>query len=224
MRVLVTGGAGFIGSHIVELLLEHGRDVAVIDNLSTGKEENVPAGARLYRVDLTSWRIQEVLATEKPEVHHPPSGPDRRPPVGGGSRAGRARSTSSGVSTCSSTPANPGSERWSTPLRPPCTAIPLSVPVAEDHPILATSPYGVSKYTVEQYLYVYRELYGLDYTVLRYANVYGPRQDPLGEGGVVAIFTHRHGQGASGDRLRRRRADPGLRLRGRRGPSKSLGA
>ena len=68
MRVLVTGGAGFIGSHIVELLLEHGHDVAVIDNLSTGKEENVPKGARLYPVDLTSWRIQEVLAAERPEV------------------------------------------------------------------------------------------------------------------------------------------------------------
>lgn len=194
MRVLITGGAGFIGSHIVELLLEHGHDVAVIDNLSTGKEENVPKGARLYPVDLTSWRIQEVLAAERPEVIiHQAAQIDVRRSVE--NPAMDARVNIIGSINLLEHAREFGVQKVVYASSAAVYGNPLSVPVAEDHPILATSPYGVSKYVVERYLYVYRELYGIDFTVLRYANVYGPRQDPLGEGGVVAIFTHRLAKG-----------------------------
>lgn len=194
MRVLVTGGAGFIGSHVVELLLESGHDVSVVDNLSTGVERNVPSGARLYRVDITSAALAEVMATEEPEVviHHAAQIDVRRSVedpafdaavniLGSINLLEHARRTGVRKIVYASSAAVYGN--------------PLYVPVDEEHPILATSPYGASKYTVEKYLYLYRELYGLDFTVLRYANVYGPRQDPLGEGGVVAIFTHRLAHG-----------------------------
>lgn len=194
MRVLVTGGAGFIGSHIVELLLQHGHEVAVVDNLSTGVESNLLSGVRLYRVDITSCEIGEVFAEERPEVVvHQAAQIDVRRSVedpifdanvnilGSINLLEHARRAGVRKVVYASSAAVYGN--------------PLTVPVEEDHPILATSPYGASKYTVEKYLHLYRELYGLDYTVLRYANVYGPRQDPLGEGGVVAIFTHRLAQG-----------------------------
>lgn len=194
MRVLVTGGAGFIGSHIVELLIEHGNDVAVLDNLSTGAEENLPPGVRLYKTDISSPGIRDVFAAERPEVviHHAAQIDVRRSVedpladaqvniLGSINLLEQARLAGVRKVVYASSAAVYGN--------------PLTVPVTEEHPILATSPYGASKYTVEKYLYLYRQLYGLDYTVLRYANVYGPRQDPLGEGGVVAIFSHRIAKG-----------------------------
>ncbi|MBO2521850.1 MAG: UDP-glucose 4-epimerase [Firmicutes bacterium] len=190
MRVLVTGGAGFIGSHIVERLLEQGHDVSVIDNLSTGREENLPRGVRLYRIDVTSPDIGEVFAKEKPEcVVHQAAQVDVRKSVadpaldasvnvlGSINLLEHCRRAGVRKVVYASTAAVYGNPR--------------TVPVPEDHPIQPASGYGISKYTVEQYLEVYRQLYQLDYTILRYANVYGPRQDPFGEGGVVAIFAHR---------------------------------
>lgn len=190
MRVLVTGGAGFIGSHIVQRLLEHGHDVAVLDNFSRGKEENLPPGVRLYRADITSWEIGEIFAKEQPEcVIHQAAQIDVR-------RSVADPVTDASVNILGSI--NLLEQCRRTGVRKVVYASsaavygdPQILPVPEEHPILATSGYGVSKHTVEHYLEVYRRLYGLDYTVLRYANVYGPRQDPLGEGGVVAIFAYR---------------------------------
>lgn len=194
MRVLVTGGAGFIGSHVVERLLEEGHDVSVVDNLSTGDESNVAPGARLYRVDITSPEIGEVMAAERPEVviHHAAQIDVRRSVA---DPIFDARVNILGSINLLEHARRAGTRKIVYASSAAVYGNPLYVPVDEDHPILATSPYGASKYTVEKYLYLYRELYGLDFTVLRYANVYGPRQDPLGEGGVVAIFTHRLAHG-----------------------------
>lgn len=190
MRVLVTGGAGFIGSHIVELLVENGHDVAVIDNLSTGSESNIPAGVRLYRADISSSEIGEVFSEERPEVViHQAAQIDVRRSVSDPIFDARINILGS-INLLEHARLN-GVRKVVYASSAAVYGNPLTVPVEEDHPILATSPYGASKYTVEKYLYLYRELYGLDFTALRYANVYGPRQDPLGEGGVVAIFTHR---------------------------------
>lgn len=190
MRVLVTGGAGFIGSHVVERLIEHGCDVAVLDNLSTGREENLPRGTRLYRADVTSWEIGEIFERERPEcVIHQAAQIDVRKSVADPVFDAKVNILGSInlLEQCRRT----GVRKVIYASSAAVYGDPQTVPVSEEHPILALSGYGVSKHTVEHYLEVYRELYGLDYTVLRYANVYGPRQDPLGEGGVVAIFTHR---------------------------------
>ena len=190
MRVLVTGGAGFIGSHIVRRLMEHGHDVAVLDNLSRGREENLPRGVRFYRADVTSWEIGEIFAKEEPEcVVHQAAQIDVRRSVADPAMDARVNIIGSInlLEHCRKT----GVRKVVYASSAAVYGDPQILPVPEEHPILATSGYGVSKHTVEHYLEVYRKLYGLDYTVLRYANVYGPRQDPLGEGGVVAIFSHR---------------------------------
>lgn len=190
MRVLVTGGAGFIGSHIVEHLIDEGHDVCVLDNLSTGRKEHLPKGIPFYQLDIASDSLDPAFARFKPDcvvhaaahidvsnsVSHPKQ--DARINIEGSINLLEAcKKFDVRKVVYSSSAAVYGD--------------PLELPVPESHPIQATSPYGVSKHVVEHYLYVYRQLYGIEYTALRYANVYGPRQDPLGEGGVVAIFTHR---------------------------------
>ena len=190
LRVLVTGGAGFIGSHIVELLIESGHSPVVVDNLSSGRKENVPQGVRFYGVDLVDPSLAEVFARERPEVviHQAAqvsvSRSVREPlhdaqvnVLGTLNLLEQCRAYGTRKVVFASTAAVYGD--------------PVRLPVDEEHPIAPASPYGVAKRAVEEYLRIYRELYGLDYTALRYANVYGPRQDAHGEGGVVAIFTHR---------------------------------
>ncbi len=191
-RILVTGGAGFIGSTIADRFLAAGWDVAVLDDLSSGKRENVPAGARFYPCDVRSAAAAEVIASERPEVlcHHAAQIDVRRSMeeprhdadvnVGGllnllaaAARAGSVRRVlfaSSG-----------GAAYGETDL----------LPTPEGHPLRPVSVYGASKAASELYLGVYRACHGIDFAALRYANVYGPRQDPHGEAGVVAIFCGR---------------------------------
>lgn len=190
MRVLVTGGAGFIGSHIVELLIDSGHKAIVVDNLSSGRRERVSKAAKFYRVDLAGPSLGEVFERERPEVviHQAAqvsvSRSVREPlldarvnVLGSLNLLEQCRAHGTRKVIFASTAAVYGD--------------PQRLPVDEEHPIAPASPYGVAKRAVEEYLRIYRELYGLDFTVLRYANVYGPRQDAHGEGGVVAIFTHR---------------------------------
>ena len=190
MKVLVTGGAGFIGSHVVDLFVAEGHQVVVVDDLSTGKGENLNPEARFYRVDIRSSELEKVFATEKPEVisHHAAKANVResmeKPILYAevnilGSLNLLELSRKYGVRKIIY--ASTGGAVYGEPQY---------LPVDEDHPINPLDPYGASKHHVEHYLYLYRANYGLAYTVLRYPNVYGPRQDPYGEAGVVAIFAH----------------------------------
>ena len=192
MKVLVTGGAGFIGSHVVDKLLEAGHDVVVIDNLSTGKRENVDSRAKFYQVDINEPDVLRwVFDEERPDVvnHHAAQVSviaSMKEPIEDaivnilGSLNLIKLSVEYKVKKFIYI--SSGGAIYGNPQYLPCD---------EKHPINPLSPYGVSKHTVEHYLYLFRENYGLDYVVLRYPNVYGPRQDPYGEAGVVAIFSKR---------------------------------
>lgn len=184
----MTGGAGFIGSNVVDSLLDLGHNVAVVDNLSTGFERNVNPAARFYQLSIGDPSLSEVFDREKPEIvnHHAAQIDVRKSaedPVADardnilGSLNVITNCVRSGVRRIvysSSGGAVYGDVEY--------------LPADENHPIKPVSQYGVSKHTVEHYLYLYGLLHNLDYVILRYANVYGPRQNPFGEAGVVAIF------------------------------------
>lgn len=189
MKVLVTGGAGFIGSHVVDALVKEGHSVAVVDDLSMGKREQVHPSARFYQADIRNRQtLEEVFRIERPEVvNHHAAQADLR-------RSMSEPSFDASVNIIGSlnlielsiahkvrkfVNISSGGAVYGEPQR---------LPVDERHPIRPMSVYGVSKYAVEQYLRLFEDA-GLDYTTLRYANVYGPRQNPKGEAGVVAIFS-----------------------------------
>ncbi len=191
-RVLITGGAGFIGSTAADQFLAAGWDVAVLDDLSSGKRSNVPAGARFYPIDVRSEAAVEVVKKERPEVicHQAAQIDVRRSMadprfdadvnVGGLLnllQAAVAAGSVEHVVFASSGGATYGD-----------TDV---IPTPESHPQRPVSNYGAAKAASEIYLGVYRANHGMKVTALRYANVYGPRQDPHGEAGVVAIFCGR---------------------------------
>ena len=190
MKILVTGGAGFIGSHVVDALIERGHEVAVVDDLSTGKREHLNPGARFYHLDIRDAQgLEEVFAAERPEiVNHQAARANVRESLEKpvlyaevnviGSLNLLELSRKYGVEKFIY--ASTGGAVYGEPEY---------LPADEAHPINPLDPYGASKHFVEHYLYLYGVNYGLRYTILRYPNVYGPRQDPYGEAGVVAIFT-----------------------------------
>ncbi len=185
---LVTGGAGFIGSHLVDRLVDEGYRVIIVDNLDTGKLKNLNHDAVFHHVSITHPTLPAILEKEKPDlVFHlaaqssvPKSVKDpildNEVNVLGTLRLlEAARSTGVQKVIYSST----GGALYGDPDEVPCS---------DDAPIQPISPYGMSKYMAEQYLDFFGRQYRLNYTTLRYGNVYGPRQDPHGEAGVVAIF------------------------------------
>jgi UDP-glucose 4-epimerase len=191
MRIMVTGGAGFIGSHVADAYAGEGHEVMVIDNLSSGKKENVPSAARFVLCDVTSDTAVEAVRTFRPEIvnHHAAqinvrasvTDPqfDAQINILGSIRlleASRLYGVGKFIFASSGGAGYGEQERF---------------PAEETHPIRPVSPYGAAKMSVELYMNYYRVQYGLEYTALRYANVYGPRQDPHGEAGVVAIFAER---------------------------------
>ena len=189
-RVMVTGGAGFIGSHIVEELLAAGHEVSVVDNLQTGSEAWLPAGVAFYRISILDEALCDVMAEAAPEyVIHQAAQVNVARSVEDSARDAQVNIVGSLrlLEACR----KHGVRKVIYASSAAVYGEPRALPLVEDHPVAPLSPYGVSKHTVEHYLEVYRRLYGLNYTVLRYANVYGPRQDAQGEGGVVAIFTYR---------------------------------
>ena len=191
MRILVTGGAGFIGSHIVDTYLQAGHEVWVLDDLSRGKREQVNPHAPFVRMDLRSPGLKDLLAEGNFDcINHHAAQIDVRVSVADPTRdaminivgtlnlleAARAHGVPRFI-FASTGGAIYGEQRH--------------FPATEHHPTSPLSPYGVAKLAVEHYLEYYRQVHGLRYVVLRYANVYGPRQDPEGEAGVVAIFCGR---------------------------------
>lgn len=188
MRILVTGGAGFIGSHIVEGYLAEGHEVAVVDNLATGRRANVDRRAALHEIDIHSRELEQVFSAFRPEVvnHHAAQAsvkvgqadPVHDLEVNGG---GTARIAQLAV-------ANGARKLIYASSGGTVYGEPESLPVTEDHPIAPRSNYGTSKYAGELYVQLAARTSGIEYTIFRYGNAFGPRQDPHGEAGVVAIF------------------------------------
>jgi UDP-glucose 4-epimerase len=191
VKALVTGGAGFIGSHLVDALLAAGHDVCVVDDLSRGRRSSVAAAASLHVVDVRSAALHDVLGAEKPEiVFHQAAQIDVRRSIAEplldteinvvGTVNLLQACVSAGVRRVVF--ASSGGAIYGD------TAV---IPTPESHPARPASLYGAAKLCGEAYGGVYASLYGLEFCALRYANVYGPRQDPHGEAGVVAIFARK---------------------------------
>lgn len=190
-RVLVTGGAGFIGSHVAAAHLRRGDEVVVLDSLATGRRENIPEGAHFVQADI---RDPEAAALVREGgftlVSHHAAQMDVRVSVA--DSRGDAGTNIDGLLNLAAAAvagrvprflfASSGGTVYGEPPR---------CPIPEDAPRLPISPYGVSKLAGEHYLFYHHRVHGLDYVALRYGNVYGPRQDPHGEAGVVAIFSQR---------------------------------
>ncbi|MBN2374410.1 NAD-dependent epimerase/dehydratase family protein [bacterium] len=191
MKILVTGGAGFIGSHCADAFLAQGHDLAIVDDLSSGRKDNIPAGARFYHIDIRDSGIRDIMARERPDIicHlaaqvsvrvsvDDPVKDAQINIIGGINLAKMAVEFGVKKVIFSSTGGAIYGEQE-------------EFPAAENHPLRPLSAYGVAKLSFEKYLDYFRQVFGLRYCILRYANVYGPRQDPFGEAGVVAIFCER---------------------------------
>jgi UDP-glucose 4-epimerase len=191
VKVLVTGGAGFIGSHVVDRCIEAGHEAAVVDDLSSGRRENVNAAARLHVADIRSSALHDVFRAEAPQavIHL-------------AAQAAVSRSVAdprldAEINILGSINVLEGCRQFGVRRVVYVSTGGAAygdtdvIPTPEDHPTRPISPYGVSKVTAEVYLACWEALHGLSGIVLRLANIYGPRQNPHGEAGVVAIFTER---------------------------------
>jgi UDP-glucose 4-epimerase len=193
MRILVTGGAGFIGSHVVDAYLAAGHEVAVVDNLSLvggGRRENVPPQARLYEIDIRGEHLRDAFAEFRPEVvnHHAAQASVK---ISMDDPTFDADVNVLGLVNVLRQCSHFDAQHFIYISSAATYGTPQQLPLDESSPQNPESAYGITKLAGELYTRLWHESYGLDYTIFRYANVYGPRQDPMGEAGVVAIFTHR---------------------------------
>ena len=193
MRALVTGGAGFIGSNLVDALLQRGDEVTVVDDLSTGKRENLTDalanGAELREVDIRdASALAEAVADAGPEVvFHLAAQIDVRRSAA--DPAADARINVEGTVNVLEAARKAGARRVvNTSTGGAIYGEGRTIPAPEDHPVAPEAPYGLSKFCAENYCELFTRFHGLSTVSLRYGNVFGPRQDPLGEAGVVAIF------------------------------------
>jgi UDP-glucose 4-epimerase len=187
-KALVTGGAGFIGSHLVDRLLDCGHAVAVVDNLTTGQLRNVNHHAVFYHAELNDPKIEQIVQRERPEIvfHLAAQSSVRESAI---DPVNDADSNVVGTVRLISACASEGVDRFIfSSTGGAIYGNPDVIPCDEDTPVNPLTPYGLSKRIGELYLELFHRTYGLDYTILRYANVYGPGQDPKGEAGVIAIF------------------------------------
>jgi UDP-glucose 4-epimerase len=194
VRAVVTGGAGFIGSHVVDALLARGDEVQVVDDLSKGKRANVPAGAELHELDIRG-DLAEVFEAASPDVcFHLAAQADVRVSV-------ERPDFDADVNVLGTLQVLEAARRHGTKVVFSSTGGAIygecDGPADEEHPRNPLSPYGVSKLAAEEYISAYSRLYGSAHVSLRYGNVYGPRQDPHGEAGVVAIFMNRLREGGT---------------------------
>jgi len=189
MKIMVTGGAGFIGSNIVDACIGRGHSVLVVDDLSMGRKENVHPAAEFVQLDIRSARLREIFHSRKLDavIHHAAQMDVRKSVEDPANDADvNILGTLNLLQNCVAEGvgkfifASTGGAIYGDQE---------TFPAAEDHPLRPISPYGVSKLSIEKYLHYYHVTWGLQYIVLRYANVYGPRQNAHGEAGVVAIFT-----------------------------------
>jgi UDP-glucose 4-epimerase len=191
MNILITGGAGFIGSNIADAYIEKGYNVIIVDNMSTGVKEYINPKAKFYEMDICDKEISKIFEENKIDIiNHHAAQIDLRKSVedpkfdinvniaGSVNLFENARIYGvKKVIFASTGGAIYGEHEY--------------FPADENHPVRPTAPYGINKNCVEKYLYYYNTVHGLDYIILRYANVYGPRQNPHGECGVIAIFTEK---------------------------------
>ncbi len=188
IRAIVTGGAGFIGSHITDGLLARGDSVTVVDDLSTGKRERVPGGADFRELDIRDGaRLRALAAEVRPDaVFHLAAQADVRVSVDDPGRDAdvNVRGTAEVLEAARAVAARVVFSSTGGAIYGEVETIPSP----ESTPCAAMAPYGVSKLCGEHYVELYNRLYGTRHVILRYGNVYGPRQDPHGEAGVVAIF------------------------------------
>jgi len=192
MNILITGGAGFIGSNVVDALVEKGHKVVVVDDLSTGKKENLNPNAQFFNIDLREKdALEEVFQNSKPEIiYHIAAQIDVR-------KSAADPAFDASVNIIGSINLFELAVKYNvrriifSSTGGALYGEPENLPAGEDTLVVPLAPYGVSKYCTEQYLNYFKRMYGIEKVILRYANVYGPRQDPLGEAGVIAIFTGR---------------------------------
>ena len=194
MRILVTGGAGFIGSHIVDQCVALGHEVAIVDNLweeGGGKKENLNSKATFYRADITDEAtLQKIFDEIRPEIvshqaaQHSVAISTKNPQLD-------ARVNVLGLLNVLTNCTRIGTRKIIFASSGATYGTPARLPIDEEVPQRPESPYGITKMVTEHYLRYWQEANGLTYTALRYGNVYGPRQDPNGEAGVIAIFAKR---------------------------------
>jgi UDP-glucose 4-epimerase len=196
MRTLVTGGAGFIGSHVVDALVERGDEVTVLDNVSTGRRENLDralaSGAELVDGDIRdAGAVAELCERARPEaIFHLAAQIDVRKSVADPAFDARVNVEGT-VNVLRAAQATGVPRVVNTSSGGAIYGEAQKIPAPEDHPVAPEAPYGLSKFCAENYCELFSRLHGLSTVSLRYGNVYGPRQDPLGEAGVIAIFCGR---------------------------------
>jgi UDP-glucose 4-epimerase len=194
MKILITGGAGFIGSHVANALLNEGHEVAVLDDLSRGKQDYVPKQARFYHADITSTRVAHIIEDERPEVLiHNAAHISVAHSIG--DPVHDAHTNIIGTLNILEQTRRYGVKKFIYASSGGAIYGQADIiPTPETYPgtklfSWSTSPYCISKFTAESYLMYYQHVHGIPFVSLRFANVYGPRQDAHGEGGVVGIFT-----------------------------------
>jgi len=197
MKILVTGAAGFIGSHVADAYVNLGHEVVIVDDLSRGSKRNLNPKSRFYQCDIRDRDgIEKIFLLEKPAIinHHAAQMDVRR---GVREPLFDAQVNILGSINLIEAAVAHGAKRFIYAATAGAGyGEPKQMPVPEDYPMNPITPYGISKHTVEHYLFTFRFLYGLEYVVLRYGNVYGPRQNSQGEAGVFAIFSEQMLAGA----------------------------